>query len=90
MMKCLECEREFLANRDWQVFCCTDHRQRWHRRQRKAAAVEVAEDRLADGYTNGHAPREKVDLVAFLKLAPTKVLPRRRINLTKQGEAMSK
>ena len=85
--KCRECGREFIAKRDWQEFCCTQHLQRWHyqqrKLQRKQIAAEAAEDARAEGMNghakNGHAPREeKVDLVALLKLA-SKPITRRRI-----------
>ena len=83
--KCRECGREFIAKRDWQEFCCTQHLQRWHyqqrKLQRKQIAAEAADDARAEGM-NGHAKNghgeEKIDLVALLKLAP-KPITRRRI-----------
>ena len=42
MAICPWCEKPFFQDRDWQRFCCTDHRQRWHRRERKQCAVQAA------------------------------------------------
>lgn len=79
MRKCRYCDREFLANRDWQWFCCRQHRQRWH-------YLHAREDRI-NGHTkqmNGDAPREeKLDVVALLALAtkPAKPIARRKITI---------
>lgn len=78
-MNCRECGVEFLAKRDWQEFCCTEHRQVWHYRQRKRAEVEAAEVRRAERI-NGHgASEEKIDL-AQLGLTPKpQPIKRRRV-----------
>jgi hypothetical protein len=31
---CPYCDETFVRNRQWQKFCCTDHQQRWHLRNR--------------------------------------------------------
>jgi hypothetical protein len=65
MMKtCPWCNQYFTPSRDWQEFCCTDHRQRWHRHQRKLCEVRVAEAARANGRPN--AAREIVDRFARL------------------------
>jgi hypothetical protein len=94
-MKCRECEREFVPSRWWQDFCCTDHRQAFHRRKYKQEAVEAAadarEERMnghgVNGHTeemNGHANggvrgEEKIDLVSLGLATPPKPIARRKI-----------
>jgi hypothetical protein len=42
MAVCDWCKKGFFPNRDWQRFCCTDHQQRWHRRDQRRGAVQAA------------------------------------------------
>lgn len=68
---CLECGREFLPNREWQHFCCRQHRQRWHYRQQKA-----------DG-----DPAERIDLVALGAVRPLPRRKITNNNTTRAGAA---
>jgi hypothetical protein len=80
-MKCRECEREFAPNKPWQEFCCAQHRDAWHYRERKRAAVEAAEERRAErmnGHDNGAKREEKIDLVALGLASKLEPIKRRR------------
>ena len=49
-MKCKECGEEFWPNKDWQVFCCQPHQQRWHlRRKQELRNLERAVPRKSNG-----------------------------------------
>ena len=72
MRHCRYCDREFLANRDWQDFCCSQHRQRWHYRQQK------------NGHGRGIA---RIDLVALGAVRPLPRRKITNNNTTRAGTA---
>ena len=80
MKQCMECRQQFSPTRDWQDFCSTPCRQRFHYKQRKAQAVEEAEDhrRNGNGHANGHGePRLKIDLAELGLIAKPEPMKRR-------------
>ena len=96
-----ECQNEFVPEKKWGEFCCTEHRKRWHYLNRNGTtardayrdAVEDAEN----GHANGHAnvnchdvAKSKLTL-ADLGLAPAQPtkqpqFKRRKLNTQNAGE----
>ena len=56
--ECKECEKAFVPNRPFQVFCNDRCKGAYHRRKYRQQAVEEAEERLAERM-NGHGTPEQ-------------------------------
>jgi hypothetical protein len=81
-MRCDFCSREFTAAKPWQHFCCPQHRDAWHNREKTlarrdaehdayAAEVREAEDRINGTIT--------LDLIPIREDEPPLVVKRRKI-----------
>jgi hypothetical protein len=71
MKECLACQQQFSPTRDWQDFCSTPCRMKFHYQRRKAQAVEDVEHRGM----NGHGPR--IDLAELGLIATPEKITRR-------------
>jgi hypothetical protein len=60
MANCDWCNKEFFPNREWQRFCCQDHQQRWHRRDRYQGAVQAAS--TLKNYNNSAVSKAVADI----------------------------
>ena len=88
-MRCDFCSREFTAAKPWQHFCCPQHRDAWHNREKAearrdaehnayAAQVREAEDRLNGTIT--------LDLIPIREEEPPLVVKRRKILTVEAGQ----
>jgi hypothetical protein len=58
---CPFCGETFVRNRDWQKYCCSDHQQRWHLRQRNGNGSGAKLDLKLLGFSAAPVAAQKID-----------------------------